>query len=144
MAVVASLIAPAVKSELVIVPVMFASAALFAAMSSEAGRRRLAAWSLGDWIGAVILVLGVVFFVSGAGSRYSQAWYAITTFYKHRMFVMGDWAAGALAIGIGVIPLVVGHRRALQGPRRDAEPRAAHGPVHAPCRSHLRSACTRR
>ncbi len=108
LAVVASLLAPAVKSELVIVPLMFAGAALFAAMSSASGRRRLAAWSLGDWIGAIILVLGVVFFVSGAGSRYSQAWYAITTFYKHRMFVMGDWAAGSLAIGVGVIPLVVG------------------------------------
>jgi hypothetical protein len=108
LAVVVSLVAPAVKSELVIVPIMFASAALFAALSSEPGRRRLAAWSLGDWIGAVILVLGAVFFISGAGSRYSQAWYAITTFYRHRMFVMGDWAAGALAIGVGVIPLVVG------------------------------------
>ena len=108
LAVVVSLVAPAVKSELVIVPLMFASAALFAGMSSESGRRRLAAWSLSDWIGAIILVLGVVFFVSGTGSRYSQAWYSITTFYKHRMFVMGDWAAGALAIGVGVIPLVVG------------------------------------
>ena len=77
-------------------------------MSSESGRRRLAAWSLGDWIGAIILALGAVFFVSGTGSRYSQAWYSITTFYKHRMFIMGDWAAGALAIGVGVIPLVVG------------------------------------
>jgi len=108
LAVAASLVAPAVKSELVIVPVMFASAALFAALSSESGRRRLAAWSLGDWVGAVILVMGAVFVVSGAGSRYSQAWYAITTFYKHRIIVMGDWAAGALAVGTGVIPLVVG------------------------------------
>ncbi|HEY5058581.1 MAG TPA: hypothetical protein VII51_06150 [Gaiellaceae bacterium] len=107
-AVLATLIAPAVKGELVIVPVVFAAAALFAVVSSESGRRRLATWSLGDWMGAIILVLGVVFVVSGAGSRSSQAWYAITTLYRHRIIVMGNWAAGALAIGIGVIPLVLG------------------------------------
>jgi hypothetical protein len=32
----------------------------------------------------------------------------VTTYYKHRIFVLGDWAAGALTIGIGVIPLVFG------------------------------------
>jgi hypothetical protein len=32
----------------------------------------------------------------------------VTTFYKHRSLIMGNWAVGALAIGTGVIPLVAG------------------------------------
>ena len=46
--------------------------------------------------------------VSGVASHHSQQWYSVTTYWKHRIFVLGDWAAGALAIGLGVIPLVFG------------------------------------
>ena len=32
----------------------------------------------------------------------------MTTYWKHRIIVLGNWAAGSLAIGLGVIPLVAG------------------------------------
>ena len=107
-AVAASVIAPAVKTELVVIPIVLALALLFAAWSSEAGIRRRARWSIGDWVGAIVLVLGAIFFISGVASRHSQEWYGVTTIWKHRIIVMGNWAAGSLAIGLGVIPLIAG------------------------------------
>jgi hypothetical protein len=107
-AVLASLAAWAIKGELLVTAAMLVLAVFFAGWSSEWARRRRASWSLGDWIGIVTLVFGVVFVVSGAGSRYSQEWFAVTTYYKHRIIVMGDWAAGSLAIGVGIIPFVAG------------------------------------
>ena len=38
----------------------------------------------------------------------SQSWYIATTFYQGRMLDFGLWAAGALAIGLGVVPVVAG------------------------------------
>jgi hypothetical protein len=55
-----------------------------------------------------VLAFGAIFVLSGALSRQSQEWYGVTQFYKHRSLIMGNWAVGALAIGIGVIPLVAG------------------------------------
>ena len=107
-AVVASLAAWAVKGELVVVLIVLVLAALFLWWSSDRARRRRAGWSVGDWVGMVTLTLGVVFLISGIGSRYSPEWYAVTTYYKHRIVQMGNWAAGSLAIGIGIIPFVAG------------------------------------
>ncbi|HVM56560.1 MAG TPA: hypothetical protein VMT74_03780 [Gaiellaceae bacterium] len=107
-AVVASLVAPSVRSELVVVPIALALALFFAWWSSDRARRRRATWSIGDWIGAITLGFGAVFLISAIGSHHSLEWYSVTTYYKHRIIVMGDWAAGALAIGIGVIPFIGG------------------------------------
>lgn len=107
-ATLASLLAPAVRGELAMITLMLALAPFFAVWSSEWARRRRESWTLGDWIGAITLGFGTVFVVSGVASHHSLAWYGITTYYKHRIILMGDWAAGSLAIGIGIIPLVAG------------------------------------
>jgi hypothetical protein len=107
-ALLVSLAGIAVRGELMVLPLIFAFAALFMWWSSDAVRARRATWSVGDWVGAVLLVLGAIFVVSGLLSNHSQEWYAVTTIYKHRSWVMGNWAAGALAIGIGIVPLVCG------------------------------------
>jgi hypothetical protein len=107
-AVVASLAAPAVRGELAMIPVTFAFAAFFAYWSSARARGRRETWSLGDWLGAITLAFGLIFVFSGIASHQSQEWYGITTYWKHRILVMGDWAAGALAIGVGVIPVAAG------------------------------------
>ena len=77
---VASLVAPAVKGELVVIPIAFGFAIFFTVWSSERARRRRAAWSLGDWVGAITLGLGAVFLVSGVASDHSQEWYGVTTY----------------------------------------------------------------
>jgi hypothetical protein len=107
-AVIASAIAPAVRGELVVIPITLAFALFFAWWFTDAARQRRSAWTLGDWLGAITLAFGAIFVVSGVLSHHSQEWYGVTTYWKHRIIVLGDWAAGSLAIGLGVIPLVAG------------------------------------
>jgi hypothetical protein len=107
-AAVAVIVAPYVRSELIVIPIIVLFAALFAAWSSEWGKRRRAPWSSGDYIGFFVLAAGLIILISGVASHHSQQWYGVTTYWKHRIFVLGDWAAGALTIGLGVIPLVFG------------------------------------
>jgi hypothetical protein len=124
-AVAASLVAPLVRGELVVVPIVLLIATLFALWSSDSFQRRRESWSVGDYLGVVLLVLGAVFALSAVASHHSQQWYGVTTYWKHRAIVLGDWAAGALAIGMGVIPLVVGLSAlfAARGEKRSREVR---------------------
>jgi hypothetical protein len=115
-AVVASGIAPAVRGELVVIPIALAFAILFALWSTDGAKRRRADWSLSDWLGVVTLAFGAVFIISGIATHQSQEWYGITTYWKHRIIVLGDWAAGSLAIGLGVIPLVAGLASLVRAP----------------------------
>jgi hypothetical protein len=107
-AIVASVVAPFIRSELVMIPIVVFFTVLFWAWSSDRVRARRASWSWGDYFGVVVLVAGAIITVSAVLSHHSQEWYGVTTYWKHRVFVLGDWAAGALAIGLGVIPLVFG------------------------------------
>ena len=59
-AVLASLVAPAVRGELVVIPITFAFAIFFAVWSSEWGHRRRADWTLSDWLGVVTIGFGAV------------------------------------------------------------------------------------
>ena len=90
------------------IPITIVFALLLAAWTSEWGKTRRKNWVIGDYIGVFVLAAGAVILISGIASHHSQPWYGVTTYWKHRIFVLGDWAAGALAIGIGVLPLVFG------------------------------------
>jgi hypothetical protein len=107
-AVVASLFAPAVRTELVVVPALFVLAVLFVGWSSERGRAMRARWSAGDWVGFAVLFFGVVFLIGAIGSQFSGEILRVTRGYKHRQIIEGDWAAGSLAIGMGVLPFMAG------------------------------------
>ena len=63
-------------------------------------------WSPGDWVGFVVLLTGVAVVLSAAIGRRSFTWYLATGFLKERMLEYGIWAVGALAIGIGIVPLL--------------------------------------
>jgi MFS family permease len=107
-AVLACLIAPSVRGELVVIPITLLLACIFFAWSSPWGLRRRATWSTGDWVGTVVLGLGALFLLSGYLSHHVYEWYVTTYKYKHRMFSLGLWAAGAFTIGVGVLPVVAG------------------------------------
>jgi hypothetical protein len=107
-AIIASLFAPLVRTELVIVPATLVLTGLFAAWSSDAARRWRAGWSSGDWVGFVVLLLGAVFIAGAIGSHHSSEILRVTRGYKHRQIVEGNWAAGSLAIGLGVLPFMAG------------------------------------
>ena len=66
------------------------------------------AWTHGDWVGAATLAIGVLLACGAYIAHRSQSWYIATTFYEGRMLDFGLWAAGALAIGLGVVPVVAG------------------------------------
>ncbi len=107
-AIVAAAVAPFVRSELVMIPISVVFALAFATWTSEWGKARRSNWSSGDYVGFFVLAAGLIFLISAVASHHSQQWYSVTTYWKLRIFVLGDWAAGALAIGLGVIPLVFG------------------------------------
>jgi hypothetical protein len=104
----ASLVAPFVRGELIVIPIVLVIGTLFALWSSDSGIARRATWSWDAYLGVILLVFGAIFTISAFASHHSQQWYSVTYYYKHRAIVLGDWAAGALAIGMGVIPFVVG------------------------------------
>jgi hypothetical protein len=122
-AVVASAVAPAVRGELAVVPVILALALLFMWWSSTGMGARRARWTPSDWLGVITLFFGAIYLISGFLSHYSHQWYAVTTYYKHRLFTYGDWATGSLAIGIGVVPLVLGIAAMAPVERGDTSPR---------------------
>jgi hypothetical protein len=65
-------------------------------------------WTRSDWIGAVVLTVGLVIAANAFVSHKSMQWYISTAFFQGRMLDLGLWAGGALAIGLGMIPLVAG------------------------------------
>jgi hypothetical protein len=109
-AVVAAVVAPAVRGELIVVPILFVIGVFFMWWSSERQRVRRRSWSWSDWLAAVALWAGAIIVISGFASRYYQEWYDVTAYNwtKYRAFAYGDWAVGALVTGLGAIPIVVG------------------------------------
>jgi hypothetical protein len=75
---------------------------------SEPARRWRSEWSFWDWAGAVMLFAGAVLGFSALMGHLSESWRNTTGFYRERIFDHSAWAMGALAIGIGILPLVLG------------------------------------
>jgi hypothetical protein len=102
----ACLVAPAVRGELAVLIPIYALAALFLLWTSAPAKRWRAAWSAGDWAGAIVLGIGAIILFSAIVGAHSQTWFIATGFYRHRTIVYGLWAAGAFAIGLGLLPVV--------------------------------------
>ena len=108
-AVAASLIAPLVRGELAMLPALFALAGLFLiwrsdyviSVASELERA-------GTGSGFATLVVGAVIIVSAVLGHQSLEWNYTTRLYKGRMLDLSLNAAGALTIGLGVLPVVAG------------------------------------
>ncbi len=107
-AVLASLIAPLVRGELAVIPAIFVLAAAFLLWRSAFVTRWRQSWTRWDWAGFVTLVVGVAIVVSAVLGHRSLEWNYSTRLYKGRMLDLGLDAAGALTIGLGVLPVVAG------------------------------------
>ena len=106
-------------------------------MIADSGRLRLAAagsgsrargaarsarnWSRGDTIGAVVLLLGANFLFNRVVLNRSYQWQIATQYYKGRMVDLGLCAVAALAIGLGLVPLIAG-LTSLRLPDRRGDP----------------------
>jgi hypothetical protein len=115
-AAVASLLAPLMKGELVVVPGIFALAALGMAWSSEQARAWRRRWSATDWVGATLLIAGAIFLGSAVANAHSGEYLEVTRLYKTRVLTHALWGGGALVIGIGILPLLVGCGTLLRAP----------------------------
>jgi hypothetical protein len=107
-AVLASLISPFVRGELAVIPTVFLLAAAFLLWRSAFVTRWRQGWSRWDWVGFVTIVVGAAIIVSAVLGHRSLEWNESTRLYKGRMLDLGLDAAGALTIGLGVLPVVAG------------------------------------
>jgi hypothetical protein len=107
-AVIASAIAPLVRGELAVIPFVFGLAALFLLWRSEAAARWRSGWRASDWVGFVVLTVGAAVILSAILGHRSLEWLIPTRLYKGRILNLGLDAAGALTIGLGVLPVVAG------------------------------------
>jgi uncharacterized membrane protein len=106
--VVACAVAPLVRGELGVLLAILLLAAIFLAWRADWVARRRRLWSASDWVGLVTLGVGSAVIVSAFLGHQSYEWLISTGFYKDRMFDLGFDAAGALTIGLGVLPVVAG------------------------------------
>ncbi|MFL5969672.1 MAG: hypothetical protein ACJ74L_08750 [Gaiellaceae bacterium] len=106
--IVAVAIAPLVRGELAVMWPILGLSLVSAAWRAEPARRWRTSWSKADWAGLVVLALGVAIVVSAALGKASLEWFISTDLYKGRLFDLGLNAAGALTIGLGVLPVVAG------------------------------------
>jgi hypothetical protein len=102
----ACVLATLMRSQLVALFIVLALSLLAIAWRSPWMARWRASWSRWDWAGAVALALGAVFLASAVLSTLSVEWARTTGFFKGRILEYGLWAAGAFAIGVGILPVV--------------------------------------
>jgi uncharacterized membrane protein len=107
-AVLASAIAPLVRGELAMIPVVFLLTGAFLVWRSDQLSRWRKSWSAWDWVGFVTLVVGAVVLISAVLGHRSLEWNYTTRIAKDKMLDLTLNAAGALTIGLGVLPVVVG------------------------------------
>lgn len=104
----AALVATGVRSQLGALVAVLAIALGVVGWRTERMRTWWATWSSWDWIGAIALLVGGAIVINAIASRRSQEWEIVTHLYKNRMWTFGTWAAGGLAVGLGVLPLIGG------------------------------------
>jgi hypothetical protein len=104
----AALAAALTRTQLAILLMVLGLGLLWLGWESERVRAWRSEWSRWDWAGAVTLVLGAALGFGAFFGHYSTSWRNTTGFYKERIFDHGVWAMGALAIGIGIVPMLVG------------------------------------
>jgi hypothetical protein len=106
--VAAAVVAPFVRGELVVIWAVIAFTMLFVAWRSARMRAWRTTWTTRDWVGFATLLLGAGVLISAVLGKGSSEWLISTDHYKRRIFDYGLNAAGALTIGLGVLPVVAG------------------------------------
>jgi hypothetical protein len=107
-AIVLSIVAVEVRTQLVAAGAAFAVAAIVLWVAGPTGRRLRAGWSRADHAGAAVLVVGFLVLANAVLTPHSQQWDAVTHGWTHRMWTLGLTSFSALAIGLGLLPLIAG------------------------------------
>ena len=96
------------RTQLSILIMVLALGLLWLAWESVPARRWRAQWTGWDSVGAVTLAIGVALTFAAMMGHLSTAWRNTMFLYKGRIVDNATWAVGALAIGIGVLPVIAG------------------------------------
>jgi hypothetical protein len=120
-AVVLDLGASQVRGELVVLPAAFAIAAVVLWVVGPRGQRLRRGWGMLDYAGAAVLLLAVAIIANKVVSHGSHEWATVTQSWRGRMWSLGMQASSALAIGLGLLP-VVGGLASLWIPERRRDP----------------------
>ncbi len=101
-------VAAATRTQLAILLAVLVLGLLWLAWESAPAQQWRTRWTRWDWVGAVTLAIGVAFALAAAMGHASTAWRNTMLLYKDRIVEHTAWAIGALAIGLGVLPVVAG------------------------------------
>jgi hypothetical protein len=107
-AVVLDLVAPLVRSELVIVPAAFAAAAAFIWLIGPRGSRLRRNWGVLGHLVAVAVLVGAFLVFNQLFGHHSHEWATVTSQWKDRLWSLGMEATSALALGLGLLPFLGG------------------------------------
>lgn len=99
-------VAAGVRSQLVALFPALVIPLLVLAWNRPRVRRFRATWDRWDWVGAVTLLLGALFFVAALIGHVSAEWETTMALWKSRIVEYGLFAFGAFVIGIGVLPAI--------------------------------------
>lgn len=105
-ALVLSVIATLVGGHLAVLLAVLAVGAFAVLWQRAAFVRWRGTWTTGDWLGLLTLAVGAVLAASAFAGHRSEPWYVATGFFKHRMLDHGVWSLAAMAIGLGVLPII--------------------------------------
>jgi hypothetical protein len=101
-------IAALTRTQLATLVMVLVLGLLWLAWESDAGKRWRSQWSRWDWVGAVTIAIGIAFAFAALMGHLSTAWRNTMFLYKGRIVDHATWAIGALAIGVGVLPVIAG------------------------------------
>jgi len=108
LAVLACAAAMLTRTQLSILFALFVLGLLWLCWQSERALRWRSSFSGWDWVGLVTLGVGSALGASAFLGHLSKSWRDTTGAYPERIIEHAAWASGALAIGIGILPLLAG------------------------------------
>ncbi len=108
LAVLACAAAMLTRTQLSILFALFVLGLLWLCWQSERALSWRSSFSGWDWVGLVTLGVGAAVGASAFLGHLSKSWRDTTGAYPERIIEHAAWASGALAIGIGVLPLLAG------------------------------------
>jgi hypothetical protein len=122
-AVAVSAVAALARTQLAILLMVLVLGLLWLAWRSEAAGRWRERWSRWDWVGAVTLAVGIALAFAAAFAQLSTAWRETTLIWKERIVEHATWAIGALAIGLGILPVIAGVSALARPRHEESDPR---------------------
>jgi len=104
----ADLAAPLVRGELVVVPAAAAAALVIVWLCGASGSRLRRRIGIAGQAGAVALAVAAFLVLNQLFGNHSHQWATVTHQWKDRLWTLGMESTSALALGLGLLPLVGG------------------------------------